>query len=96
MHKLSTFLVIPVGVSETGLENNHTADYWTSDVLKPLRSYPVSMVVAWRNERPGHAYGPYPGDASADDFIQFYKDGFTLFESDLPDMYKMPHGVKVK
>jgi mannan endo-1,4-beta-mannosidase len=54
------------------------------------------MVVAWRNERPGHAYGPYPGDASADDFIQFYKDGFTLFESDLPDMYKMPHGVKVK
>lgn len=96
MHKLSTFLGKPVGVTETGLENNHTADYWTSDVLKPLRSYPVSMVVAWRNERPGHAYGPYPGDASADDFIQFYKDGFTLFESDLPDMYKMPHGVKVK
>lgn len=96
MHNLSTYLGKPVGVTETGLENNHSTDYWTSDVLKPLKKYPVSMVVAWRNEKPSHAYGPYPGDASADDFIQFYNDDFTLFESDLPDLYKMPEGVTVK
>lgn len=96
IHNLSTYLGKPVGVTETGLENNHTSDYWTSSVLNPLKEYPVSMVVAWRNEKTSHAYGPYPADASADDFKQFYTDDFTLFERDLPTMYKMPEGVTVK
>lgn len=95
MNELSAYLGKPVGVTETGLENNHTADYWTKDVLQPLKKYPVSMVVAWRNDNPKHAYGPYPGDASAEDFKQFYKDPFTLFEHDLPNMYKMPEGVVI-
>lgn len=96
IHQLSSYLGKPVGVTETGLENNHTADYWTSDVLRPLKQYPVSMVTAWRNDNPRHAYGPYPGDASADDFKQFYKDAFTLFERDLTDMYKMPEGITIR
>ncbi|MDR1527371.1 MAG: hypothetical protein LBS46_06855 [Dysgonamonadaceae bacterium] len=80
----------PVGVTETGLEKDHTPDYWTKGVLEPLKENPVSMVVAWRNEKPAHAFGPYPGDASAADFVLFYKDPFTLFEKDLPAMYRMP------
>ena len=96
LSELSTYLGKPVGVTETGLENNHTKDYWTKDVLIPLKDYKVSMVVAWRNERPSHAYGPYPEDASAEDFKLFYKDDFTIFERDLPPMYVMPEGIIVK
>jgi len=93
LSSLSQELKKPVGVTETGLENNHPADYWTNGVLTPLRDKYCSMVVAWRNERTGHAYGPYPSDASADNFKFFYNDKFTLFEKDLPDMYVMPEGV---
>jgi mannan endo-1,4-beta-mannosidase len=53
-------------------------------------------VVAWRNEKTQHAYGPYPSDISADNFKVFYNDKFTLFEKDLPGMYVMPEGVTFK
>lgn len=86
----------PVGVTETGLENDHTADYWTHDVLPALRDRRCCMVVAWRNDNPRHAFGPYPADASAEDFKRFFADSRTLFECDLPDMYRMPRGVTVK
>lgn len=86
----------PVGVTETGLENNHKADYWTQDVLRVLRGEPCAMVVAWRNDNPRHAYGPYPSDVSAEDFKRFDADEWTLLERDLPDMYSMPKNVTVK
>ncbi|WP_204246444.1 glycoside hydrolase family 26 protein [Alistipes sp. An116] len=86
----------PVGVTETGLENNHKADYWTQDVLRVLRDEPCAMVVAWRNDNPRHAYGPYPSDVSAEDFKRFAADEWTLLERDLPDMYSMPKNVTVK
>jgi enterochelin esterase-like enzyme/beta-mannanase len=94
--ELSVYLGKPVGVTETGLENNHTRDYWTKDILMPLTDYPVSMVVAWRNDNPNHAYGPYPSDVSANDFKVFHQNRFTLFEKDIPNMYKMPEGIIVK
>ena len=86
----------PVGVTETGLENDHNADYWTHDVLPALRNRPCCMVVAWRNDNPRHAYGPYPSDSTAADFKLFFDDAQTIFENDLPDMYRMPKGVTVK
>jgi mannan endo-1,4-beta-mannosidase len=93
---LSREITKPVAVTETGLENNHTADYWTRSVLEPLKGTNIIMVVAWRNERTGHAYGPYPSDSSAEDFKIFYNDSYTLFEKDLPDMYEMPGNVIVE
>lgn len=86
----------PVGVTETGLENHHHADYWTHDVLPYLRGKRISMVTAWRNDNPRHAYGPYPSDTTAEDFELFYEDDYTIFQQDLPDMYKMPKNIKVK
>ncbi len=86
----------PVGVTETGLENDHKADYWTEDVLPALRDQPCTMVVAWRNDNPRHAYGPYPSDSTAEDFKRFFADPWTRFECDLPDMYAMPKNVTVK
>jgi hypothetical protein len=88
LHELSATLGKPAGVTETGIENNHPPDYWTKHLLPSLKASPVSMVVAWRNDNPNHAYGPYPTDPSADDFKLFHTDPFTLFEPDLPDMYR--------
>ena len=86
----------PVGVTETGLENHHTADYWTHSCLPALRGRWCSMVVAWRNEKPSHAFGPYPSDVSAEDFKVFYADPLTLFLHDLPPMYGKPSRKKHK
>jgi len=96
LSELSQILHKPVGVTETGLENNHTSDYWTKDVLNYLKGNVSSMVCAWRNDNPKHAFGPYPGDASAENFIVFYNDPETLFEKDLPNMYLMPNNIQVK
>ncbi len=94
--ELSQSLMKPVGVTETGLENNHTADYWTKSVLPALKGSNCTMVVAWRNEKTSHAFGPYPADISADDFKTFYNDKYTIFEKDLPHMYVMPEGITIK
>jgi mannan endo-1,4-beta-mannosidase len=96
LSELSRILKKPVGVTETGLENNHPSDYWTRNVLLPLQGNNCSMVVAWRNESTRHAFGPYPSDISAEDFKIFYNDNSTLFEKDLPDMYVMPQGITVE
>jgi mannan endo-1,4-beta-mannosidase len=51
----------------------------------------LAYMLVWRNEnerkKPGHYFAPYPGHPSADDFVRFYEDPFTLFEDDLPDLY---------
>lgn len=93
---LSQELQKPVGITEIGLEKNHTANYWTHNILSVIESYPTCMVVAWRNEKPSHAFGPYPEDASTPDFKLFFASKHTLFEKDLPNMYTRPQGVVVK
>ena len=85
----------PVGITETGLENNHNADYWTVSCLPFIKGNWCSMVVAWRNEKPSHAFGPYPSDASAADFKLFHDDPYTIFQTGLPDMYTMPGNVTI-
>jgi mannan endo-1,4-beta-mannosidase len=95
LSELPRILNKPAGVTETGLESNHPADYWTKSVLDPLKGTNCTMVVAWRNEKTSHAFGPYPSDASAEDFKVFYNDKYTIFEKDLPHMYIMPGGVTI-
>lgn len=79
-------------LTETGLEAIPQNDWWTKRLLQPLRSDPVASRIAWillwRNDRPAHHYGPYPGHASAADFRRFAEDPLLAFEADLPDMYR--------
>lgn len=96
LSELSAELGKPVGVTEIGLEKDHKPDYWTADILRIMHGLPCSMVVAWRNDNPNHAYGPYPSDSTAEDFKVFYNDPNTLFERDLPKMYVMPARVTIK
>lgn len=79
----------PVAVTETGLENNHDKDYWTGHIYESAKDVGCCMIVVWRNESTGHAFGPYPADPSADDFRKMHSLPRSLFESDLPDMYSL-------
>lgn len=79
----------PVAVTETGLENNHDENYWTEHLYDAAKDIGCCMIVVWRNESARHAFGPYPGDPSAEDFKKMYSLPRALFESDLPDMYSL-------
>lgn len=82
--------------SETGLETIPIDDWFTRILLDGIKSDEIgkriAYVMVWRNGRPDHFYAPYPGHPSTPDFIKFRKDPYTLFEDDLPKMYKMPKG----
>jgi len=68
---------------ETGYEQIPMADWWTKVLLPTLSKHKVSYVMAWRNGRTDHYYAPYPGQASADDFIKFYNSQQTIFQNRL-------------
>lgn len=78
--------------TETGLESIPDSTWWTGTLLKALRAQKMRLayVLVWRNDRqsPTHYYAPYPGQASAPDFFNFYQDPYTWFEADLPKLYR--------
>lgn len=78
--------------TETGLESIPNPVWWNDVLLKVLKSegMKISYVLVWRNDRtsPTHYYAPFPGHSSVPDFMKFYNDPFTLFEKDLPPMYR--------
>ncbi len=80
--------------SETGLERIPDNDWFTTVLLDGIKSDEIgkriAYVMVWRNAWPHHHYAPYPGHQSTSDFLKFRKDPFTIFEEDLPNMYKMP------
>lgn len=80
----------PIAVTETGFEAIPDSLWWTETLMPVLGKYPISYVLVWRNarEREGHYYAPYPGQASADDFIRFYNSPKTLFIGDSFELYK--------
>ncbi|HUS02489.1 MAG TPA: glycosyl hydrolase [Chitinophagaceae bacterium] len=84
-HKLAAF-------TETGLESIPNSKWWTDVLLKALHreNFQFTYVLVWRNDTrsPTHYYAPFPGHVSEPDFLKFYNDPYTLFENDLPKMYK--------
>jgi mannan endo-1,4-beta-mannosidase len=78
--------------TETGLESIPESKWWTNTLLKTLRSAKLKLcyVLVWRNDTqsPTHYYAPFPGHGSAPDFMEFYNDPYTIFETDLKKIYK--------
>ncbi|QJW89840.1 beta-mannosidase [Spirosoma taeanense] len=78
--------------TETGLESIPNTSWWTETLLKALKTEKMRLayVLVWRNDvrSPTHYYAPYPGHTSVADFMKFYADPYTLFETDLPNMYR--------
>lgn len=79
--------------TETGLESTPNNTWWTETLLKALKSTKLELayVLVWRNDATSatHFYAPFPGHSSVPDFLNFYNDPYTLFEKDLPNMYKI-------
>lgn len=80
-------------VSESGGPIATQIDWWTVSLLESLRSIPLSYVLVWRNPWQGgsHApFGPHPGNPSAGDFVKFYDDPHTLFQTEITNrkMYR--------
>ncbi|MGV3560899.1 glycoside hydrolase family 26 protein [Larkinella arboricola] len=78
--------------TETGLESIPDTTWWTSTLLRAMRAEKIRLcyVLVWRNDTrsPTHYYAPFPGQTSAPDFMKFYQDPYTLFENDLPRLYR--------
>jgi mannan endo-1,4-beta-mannosidase len=78
-------------LTETGLEGVTQERWYTETILNPLKmdkTIQVSYIMVWRNASEKHHYAPYPNHTSVQDFIKFYSDDYTLFEKDLPNVYK--------
>jgi mannan endo-1,4-beta-mannosidase len=78
--------------TETGLESIPNPTWWTETLLKSLKAEDIRLayVLVWRNDDKNkvHYYAPYPGQTSVPDFMKFYDDPYTLFESGLKDIYR--------
>lgn len=83
-------------LTETGLEAIPDSTWWTNVMLEGLMSNEMTRKITyfqvWRNanyerENWDHFYAPFPGQASADNFVEFRNHPFVYFEDDLPDMY---------
>jgi mannan endo-1,4-beta-mannosidase len=78
--------------TETGLESIPDTTWWSNTLLKALKTEKMRLtyVLVWRNDARSqtHYYAPYPGQASVPDFLRFYQDPYTWFETDLPKLYR--------
>ena len=78
-------------LTETGLDKLEIAGWWTEMLLAGIKANEVTLriayVLVWRNANTNHFHAPYQGHSSVPDFILFYNDPRTVFESDLPDIY---------
>ncbi len=78
--------------TETGLESIADPAWWTETLLPTLKTEGLQLCYAlvWRNDvrSATHYYAPFPGHPSVPDFLTFYRDPLTLFENDLPPLYR--------
>ena len=78
--------------TETGLESIPDTTWWTETLLKVMKKDNMQLcyVLVWRNDSqsPTHYYAPFPGHKSVPNFMEFYNDPYTLFESNLKGIYK--------
>ena len=79
-------------LTEVGIEKVPIGDWWTNYLLASVlyneQSRKTAWTLVWRNASKDHFFAPYPSHPSAPDFLLFYQHPFTLFEKDLPDMYR--------
>jgi hypothetical protein len=63
-------------LTETGIDRVGISNWWTERLLPALDhdewSRQVVWALVWRNKSRGHHFGPFPGHATADDFVKFY------------------------
>jgi mannan endo-1,4-beta-mannosidase len=78
-------------LTECGFNGIPVKNWWTQFLFKPIRedslARNIAYMMVWRNAHLKQYYTPFTGQKSAEDFIVFEQDTFSLFERDLPDLY---------
>ena len=86
-------------LTETGNNTLTIPNFWTERILAPTladaQASQIAYVMVWRNanvarEKSEQFFAPYPGQATAEDFIRFYQSPYVLFENELPRLYDKP------
>jgi mannan endo-1,4-beta-mannosidase len=82
----------PAALTETGVDKMPDPA-WFTDVLLPALTADewtrqIVWVCLWRNESPQHFFAVYPGHPAAENFRAFFRHPFTLFLSEMPEMYR--------
>jgi len=86
-------------LTETGNNTLTIPNFWTERILAPTladaQASQIAYVMVWRNanvarEKSEQFFAPYPGQATAEDFIRFYQNPYVLFENELPRLYDKP------
>ncbi|MBN1479110.1 hypothetical protein EH223_15560 [candidate division KSB1 bacterium] len=76
-------------LTEVGIDKVPISDWWTNYLLAAILynddSRKTAWALVWRNASVDHFFAPYPGHASAADFVKFYQHAFTIFEQELSE-----------
>jgi len=78
-------------MTETGQEGVVNPTWYSDVLLNPVKAsstIKLAYIMVWRNANKKHHYAPYPGHPASADFIKFYNDPYTLFESNLQNLYQ--------
>ena len=80
-------------LTETGVDKMPDPVWFQAVLLEALkasgRTRQIVWVMLWRNESKDHFFSTFPGHTNVEDFKQFKADPFTLFLSDLPEIYQV-------
>ncbi len=80
-------------LTECGFNGIPVKNWWTQFLLKSIKEDSVarniSYLMVWRNSNRKQYYTPFPGQKSAQDFIVFEEDTFTIFGKDLNAIYSI-------
>lgn len=81
-------------LTEVGQSGLADKNFYLRIMLNPVKYDSINNFIAyevtWRNAGKKEFHASYPGNVSVPYFLAFYNDPYTLFESDLPDMYSLP------
>ena len=79
-----------------GLPTDRASSFYTKQLLEPIKNDPVGRRIAyalvWRNASKRHFWVPFKGHPDEEDFTTFYRDPFTVFEDDLPEIRELENG----
>ncbi|HEX4850241.1 MAG TPA: glycosyl hydrolase [Puia sp.] len=75
-------------LTEFGYNGLPDSTWWTNVLLRVLEKHGIAYALAWRNagyrnEKQYEFYVPYANQASAENFIEFYRSPRTLFQKDI-------------
>jgi mannan endo-1,4-beta-mannosidase len=72
-----------IAITETGVNMAGFPNWWTEVLGATLRNYNLAYFLVWRNARLSHYFAPFPGQATAQDFKELFKDERTFLAKKL-------------